>query len=167
MEYRKLRKLRIGDAEVGKEYISALGKILQFLGNSAGMSQVTVVALNKSKKIPSDYIVYEQVYDDKSLDNEPPKEENGADTTTNEENVMVEQHSEENKSTIKALIVEMLQSGEKTKDELAQAVIDASLTKNTSIKKVKSYVGIVLNNVKKRKDLKFVTVSPGKYRIDP
>jgi hypothetical protein len=164
---KKIRRLRIGDGEIGKEYISKFGKIIQYLGKSGSMAKICVRATDKRKDIPFDYLVYERIEEEHvEIEPEIVIEVETVEDSTSEVTEMVEQHSEATKATIKSLVIDMLLAGTQTKDSLARAVIDAKLTKNTNLKKVKGYIGIILSNIKKKKDLKFVSEVPGRYRID-
>jgi len=66
--------------------------------------------------------------------------------------------------TTKQLVTNMLMQGQQTRESLAQAIVDAKLSKNNSVKKVKSYVSIILHELKKT-NKNFVSLGPGRYEI--
>ena len=63
------------------------------------------------------------------------------------------------------LLVKLLKEGEQTRDTLAQAMIDAGLSKTGSLEKEKNYVSVMLNTVKKSGKHKFAPEKRGAYQI--
>jgi len=66
--------------------------------------------------------------------------------------------------TTKQLVVNLLMKGPQTRESLAQAVVDAKLSKNDSVQKVKSYISIILHGLKKV-NKNFVSLGIGRYEI--
>lgn len=68
------------------------------------------------------------------------------------------------KKTIKSVILSQLAEGPKTNEELAKAIIDAGISQQTDLKKIKTYVSINLSNLKKE-GMKIENVGRGKHQL--
>jgi len=78
----------------------------------------------------------------------------------------VKEKSVDNKKGDKVrLLVKLLKEGEQTRESLAQAIIDAGLSKTGVLAKEKNYVSVMLNTVKKSKKYTFAPEKWGVYQI--
>lgn len=69
------------------------------------------------------------------------------------------------KMTAKQMVIDLLRKGPQTRDSLAQALLDNKLTAKRDIKKVKSFISVMLILLRKKDKINVVTLSPGKYII--
>jgi len=69
------------------------------------------------------------------------------------------------KQTAKSLVISLLKAGQKTRKDLAQAIIDEKLTSQTDINKVTQTVSVMLHNLKAKDGIEVERVSRGLYQI--
>ncbi len=68
------------------------------------------------------------------------------------------------KKTIRSVILNQLANGPKTNEELAKAIVDAGISGQTDLKKIKTYVSINLSNLKKA-GMQIEKVGRGKHQL--
>jgi hypothetical protein len=175
--------MRIGDGDVGGEYVTRYGKVLQIVSKDKNSVRVHVVYAGKETTVSKDYEVYEyneelmgscksslEVQGNTSFVETPPvdmqteidrSKENKAKKAAKKK----QSGSEDKPLTAKKLVWDLLKEGEQTRSSLAQALIDNKLTKHTTVKKTKAYVSVILSNLKKKNGVKIESVEPGRYRL--
>jgi len=177
---KKFKKIRIGDGEVGREYFSRnIKATFQLLSKGLENSKVLIHAVDTKHTIPNDYEALERVYDDVIV--EKNDDSGVADTVaieTPEESVVEDEEeegmlnpgsteeAEQRRTTAKQFIINLLEEGPKTREELARNLFDSKLTKCDSLKKAKTQVSMILHSIKKRNKYTIVSIEPGKYRLE-
>lgn len=178
----------ISEFSVGQSAVTKFDKIVQITSKGNEKTKILVMLTNKEIYVPNDYMVQplevtvvesKPVVQNKVVKvNKNNEKENkmqvdekvgtevGVKTIeTPKSDIVVQKSSvqpkEEGTST-KKLVVSLLKAGPQTRTSLAQTIIDQGLTSNTDVKKVKSYVSVILSHLK-RDGMKIVSVGPGSY----
>lgn len=69
------------------------------------------------------------------------------------------------KLSAKQVVVDLLKSGEQTKDTLASAIMKQFPDRSDSLDKVKNYVGVILSNLRNHDGLSIVSPTKGTYLV--
>lgn len=179
---KKLVLMKIGEGEIGEEYVTRYGKVLQIVSMDKNSVRVCVVYAGQETVVSKDYEVYK--YDEELMGNckaslevqgntsfvDTPKVDMSKEIKKIKENKSKKlsnksKSSFDDKLTAKKLVWDLLKKEEQTRSSLAQALIDHKLTKHTTAKKAKAYVSVILSNLKKKHDVKIENVEPGRYRL--
>lgn len=158
-----LKLMYIGDGQEGLQYVSPYGKVVQLEKKGTKKCMVKVLMTGRVIEIDSDYQMYLKEDVDKSADVESKIAD-----VPEVPNILepARQYSAEDKEvTQKLLVWEKLKEGPQTRESLAKFIIDSKLSKNTNMKKVKSYVSVILSMLKKKHNVNIVSVKPGTYEI--
>ena len=66
----------------------------------------------------------------------------------------------------KQFIVTQLKKAVQTRDSLAQALIDAGLSKHSDIEKVKGYISVIIHELEKKDGLPIIRLGSGQYKVN-